>query len=158
MKSLFMVLLLLPTFAHSYTQIVYNRSNNPYIPKAGIVTKQKICVDYAKDALRYVTSATTEETCQSVRIDRTDSAYPKRVCVGRRTVSVPGTVKYVPRFTQKDVCAKWDYTDSSRPRCVKSAAATVEQATSYTQYTYEAADYRRERPVDVQEKQLESCK
>jgi hypothetical protein len=150
-------LVLLPVLASASTTIVYNRSANPYIPVTGKVTESRICLDKATDQLRVYTPAQVVETCESVKVDNSDSAYPKTVCLGRKTEAVPADRVLVSRFTKRKVCAKWDYTDSKYPKCVKWESKDSEYSNSFTEMTYEPSDWRRERPVKVEEKTIETC-
>ncbi len=158
MKLMIAMLMMLPTLATAATEIVYNSSSNPYIPARGYVTAKQICLNANKDSFKIFVAQHTVETCDSVKTDYSDSTRPKKVCVGRKMVTVPATTKIVSAFTKKEVCQKWNRNDSAYPRCVSSVMKDTMYSTSYTQYKYEQADWRRERPVSSVNKHIETCK
>ncbi|MEK2690820.1 hypothetical protein [Bdellovibrio sp. GT3] len=158
MKLLIALALAFPMFAHAYGETFQNRSENPYVPQEGKVTAKQICVDEKNEVFRVFVPQHNKEYCKSIRWDRSDSHYPKKVCVGRTVKVIPAQTVSVSPFYEKVVCVKYDHTDSTRRTCKKSVVQTAQYPTSYLQYTYEAADWRKERPIRVQEKQIESCK
>ncbi|MBO9667380.1 MAG: hypothetical protein J7501_11275 [Bdellovibrio sp.] len=157
MKALLSLALFLPLFAHAYGETYLNRTTNPYVPKSGLVTRGQICVDHANDTFRVFVAKHIVETCREKRMDYSDSKYPKEICIGRKVHKVPAKVITVSRFYQKEVCLKWNHSDSTRPRCMKSAMQTAAYPTDYTQFTYEAADWRKERPIHTESKDIEAC-
>lgn len=158
MKLMIAILMMVPALATAATEIVYNTSSNPYIPARGTVTAKQICLNSNKDAFKVYVAQHVVETCDSVKTDYSDSTRPKKVCVGRKLVTVPATTTTVSAFTKKEVCLKWNNNDSSYPRCMKSVLKDAMYSTSYTQYKYEMADYRRERPISAKNKEIETCK
>ncbi|QLY26671.1 hypothetical protein [Bdellovibrio sp. KM01] len=158
MKLLIALALAFPMFAFAYGEKYQNRSQNPFVPEKGIVTAKQICVDEKNEKFRVFVPAHKQEFCKSYKWDHSDSHYPKKVCVGRTVKDIPAQTVSVSPFYQQLVCVKYDRKDSTRPTCVKSEVRTLQYPTSYIQYTYEAADWRQERPIRVQEKQIESCK
>lgn len=158
MKLLIALALALPMFAHAYGEQYLNRSENPYVPEQGIVTAKQICVDEKNEVFRVFVPQHNQEFCKSIRWDHSDSHYPKKVCVGRTVKVIPAQTVSVSPDYQQVVCVKYDRKDSTRPNCVKSEVRTLQYPASYLQYTYEASDWRKERPVRIQEKQIESCK
>lgn len=158
MKLLIALALALPMFAHAYGETYQNRSENPYVPENGKVSAKQICVDEKNETFRVFVPQHTQENCKSIRWDYSDSHYPKQICVGRTVKVIPAQTVVVSPFYQKIVCVKYDRKDSTRPECVKSEVQTAQYPTNYLQYTYEAADWRKERPIHVEEKQIEACK
>jgi hypothetical protein len=158
MKLLIALALALPMFAHAYGEQYVNRSENVYVPEQGIVTAKQICVDEKNEMFRVFVPQHSQEFCKSIRWDRSDSHYPKKVCVGRTVKVIPAQTVSVSPYYQQVVCVKYDRKDSTRPTCVKSEVRTLQYPTSYIQYTYEASDWRKERPIRTQEKQIASCK
>ncbi|WP_413294993.1 hypothetical protein ACLSU7_07775 [Bdellovibrio sp. HCB185ZH] len=124
MKLLLSILLMAPFFASAATEIIYNRSANPYVPERGYVTRDQVCID---------------EESQTVE------------------ASLPGQAPVKASLTaNREVCVEWNRTDSAHPVCTKKANKEVLLGDSYTQYLYDASDYRKERP-NVRVKRIEAC-
>ncbi|MBO9667423.1 MAG: hypothetical protein J7501_11510 [Bdellovibrio sp.] len=158
MKLLIALALALPMFAHAYGETYRNMSENPYVPQEGKVTAKQICVDEKNEVFRVFVPQHNQEFCKSIRWDHSDSHYPKQVCVGRTVKVIPAQTVSVTPFYQTIVCTKYDRKDSTRPTCLKSEVQTAQYPASYIQYTYEAADWRKERPLSIKEIQIEDCK
>ncbi|XGC79817.1 hypothetical protein ACES2L_10795 [Bdellovibrio bacteriovorus] len=158
MKTLLALVLALPMFAQAYKESYVNRSGNPYVPKTGMVTSTQICADKVNHFFRVYVPKHTVETCRERRMDYTDSKYPKEICIGRKVTTIPAHYEDKSMYTQKDVCVKWNRSDSTRPRCIGYERQTFQLPLTYTQYTYEWSDYRKERPIKVEEKAIENCR
>lgn len=84
MKLIFSILLMAPFFASAATEIIYNRSANPYVPAQGFVTREHICVDEDNNVLQVlnpedstvVTAPRTVEKEVCVQWNRNDSSRP----------------------------------------------------------------------------------
>ncbi len=124
MKLLLSILLMAPFFASAATEIIYNRSANPYVPQQGYVTRDQVCIDEDSNTVE---------------------------------ASLPGQAPVKTSLTvTQEVCVQWNRTDSAHPVCLKKASREVQLGNSYTQYSYEPSDYRKERP-NVREKRIEAC-
>lgn len=139
------------------TEIVYNRSTNPYVPAKGEVTADKVCFDAAKNAFEVLVPASSKETCKSIRMDYSDSHYPKKICVGKKIVKVPAKVSTFSRVATRKVCASFDYSDSTYPKCTSYKTESFEHSLNYTEYTFQPWDYRHENPVSLGERTLPDC-
>ncbi|WP_413586621.1 hypothetical protein [Bdellovibrio sp. HCB274] len=134
MKLFLSILLMAPVFASAATEIIYNRSANPYIPQQGEIYRDNLCVEPDTNTLK-------------VRI-------PEHTV---KNVKVPETTISAPLIEEKEICVRWNRNDSTRPSCVKKETREVQLDDSYTQYTYDVWDHRKERPITVQNKRLENC-
>jgi hypothetical protein len=146
-----------PVFASAATEIIYNRSANPYVPEKGAITRDRVCIDEQNNAVQVYVPPTETETCESYKTDMSRTGYPIQVCVGRKTVKNPAMKLSAPLAVQKEVCVQWNRNDSSRPVCTKTETQEVQLDDSYTQYSYEPSDYRKERPSSIANKRLELC-
>ncbi|WP_413580591.1 hypothetical protein [Bdellovibrio sp. HCB288] len=124
MKLILSILLMAPVFASAATEIIYNRSANPYIPQQGEIVREKVCIEQDTNSLK---------------------------------VHAPEQNLAVPMVEDKAVCVQWNRNDSTRPVCSKSIIRSVKLDDTYTQYTYDVWDHRKERPITVQNKRLENC-
>ncbi|WP_413577554.1 hypothetical protein ACLVWU_04105 [Bdellovibrio sp. HCB290] len=124
MKLFLSILLLAPVFASAATEIIYNRSANPYIPQQGEIVRENLCVEQDTNSLK---------------------------------VHDPEHSMKVPMLADKEVCVQWNRNDSSRPVCTRTVLRKVQLDDTYTQYTYDVWDVRKERPITVQNKRLENC-
>ncbi|UYL07260.1 hypothetical protein B9G69_009395 [Bdellovibrio sp. SKB1291214] len=157
MKLILSILLMAPVFASAATEIIYNRSANPYIPEKGAITRDRLCVDEQNNALQVHVPPSESESCETVKTDYSRTGMPIKVCVGRKSVKVPAMTLTAPLNVKKEVCVQWNRNDSSRPTCVKTEVQEVQLDDSYTQYSYDPSDYRKERPYSVENKRLELC-
>lgn len=157
MKLILSILLMAPAFAPAATEIIYNRSANPYVPQNGAITRERLCIDEQNNEMQVHVPAHEMETCETVKTDYSRTGLPVQVCLGRKAVKVPATTVKAPLTVQKEVCVQWNRNDSSRPVCVKTEVQEIQLEDSYTQYSYEVSDYRKERPSSVANKRLELC-
>ncbi|WP_413560256.1 hypothetical protein [Bdellovibrio sp. HCB209] len=109
MKLILSILLMTPIFASAATEIIYNRSANPFVPAQGFVSRDQVCIDQDNDLFlalnpqdaSVMTAPRVVEKEVCIQWNRNDSSRPQCTSAVLKPVPVSDTYEQLT-FEQSD--------------------------------------------------------